>query len=368
MRKAIARAWPFADPGQSGVRFRVCKGGAPPVFLKNQWYVAAWSHEIAQAPLARRIAGEPIVLWRGESGQAVAFEDRCPHRLAPLSLGMVVGDALRCGYHGASFGPDGACTHVPGNPLPKDARVRLYPLVEKWGWAWLWLGEASRADPALLPDFHWQAEPGWAPIGGTLNFKAHYQLLLDNLLDLSHEAFLHMNTIGNAAVAEVPAHATSEGDHVRVTRLMPDCAPPPLFVKARGFTTTIDRLQDILFTPPCYITITVRATPAGTNDLSQALQWQVLNALTPETERSSHYFWGLPRHFLIEDRDIDQMLETAIVRTFNEDRAMLEAQQLVLAERSLDDRTLSTHADAGPSRARSIIARLLREERAAASA
>lgn len=136
----------------------------------------------------------------------------------------------------------------------------------------------------------------------------------------------------------------------------------PLFAKARGFTTNIDRLQEILFTPPCYITITVRATPAGTNDLSQALQWQVLNALTPETDRSTHYFWGLPRHFLQEDRAVDGMLETAVVRTFNEDRAMLEAQQLVLEQCSLDERTLLTHADAGPSRARSVIARLLREE------
>src|SRR5665213_1953561 len=312
------------------------------MFLKNQWYVAGWSNEIGGTPLARRIAGEPVVLYRTQGGQSVAFEDRCPHRLAPLSLGRVVGDDLRCGYHGAQFGPDGRCTYLPGNPLPKDGRVRRYPLIEKWGWAWIWLGDSARADVALLPDFHWQSEPGWAPIGGTLNFKAHYQLLLDNLLDLSHEAFLHINTIGNAVVAEVPAHATSEGNHVRVTRMMPNCPPPPLFVKARGFTTNIDRLQDILFTPPCYITITVRATPTGTNDLAQMLQWQVLNALTPETEHSTHYFWGLPRQFLQDDREVDKMLDTAIVRTFNEDRAMLEAQQQVLEVCSLEERSLLT--------------------------
>src|SRR6185437_7759479 len=225
-------------------------------------------------------------------------------------------------------------------------------------------GEPERCDEALLPDFHWQSEPGWAPIGGTLHFKAHYQLLLDNLLDLSHEAFLHANTIGNAAVADVPARTTNEGNHVRVTRLMQDCAPPPLFVKARGFTSNIDRLQDLLFTPPCYITITVRATPAGTNDLSQALQWQVLNALTPETDTTTHYFWGLPRQFLIEDREMDAMLEAAITRTFIEDQAMLEAQQVVTQERSLDERSLLTLADAGPTRARGVIARLMREENA----
>jgi len=332
------------------------------MFLRNQWYVAAWSHEVVGAPLARRIADEPIVLFRTASGSAVAFEDRCPHRLAPLSLGRVEGDRLRCGYHGVVFDAEGACVAAPGNATLPKGRVRRYRLEERWGLVWLWLGDPARADLALMPDFHWQAEPGWAAIGGTLNFKAHYQLLLDNLLDLSHEAYLHAGTIGNDAVAEVPATMTAEGDRVRVTRFMPGCKPPPLFVKARGFTGAIDRRQDITFTPPCYISIDVCATPAGINDRAQALEWRVLNALTPETARTTHYFWGLPRRFAQEDRAMDAMLDAAIVKTFNEDRAMLEAQQRVLEEHSLDERTLLTQADAGPSRARSVVARLLREE------
>src|SRR5258708_946008 len=332
------------------------------MFLRNQWYVAAWSHEVARTPLARRIAGEPIVLWRTTGGKAVAFEDRCPHRLAPLSKGQIVGDALQCGYHGVTFDATGACVHVPGqDDVPKGA-VRAYRLEEKWGWIWLWLGEAARADAALLPDFHWQEEPGWAPIGGTLHFKAHYQLLLDNLLDLSHEAFLHPATIGNRAVADVPAEMPSEGDHGRVTRLMRDVPAPPLFVRARGFKTNIDRLQDITFSPPCYININVRATPAGSNDLSQALEWRGPQAPVPATPRTTHYFWGLPRHFCPDDREMDAMLDTAIVRTFREDQAMLEVQEEILEERSLDTRTLATRVDAGPSRARSIIARLGRDE------
>jgi len=333
------------------------------MFLRNQWYLAAWSNEVGRTPLARRIAGEPVVFWRTQTGKPAAFEDRCPHRLAPLSKGQVVGDALQCGYHGVRFDAAGICVHVPGqDEIPARGHVRAYRLEERWGWVWLWLGEPDRADPQRIPDFHWQAEPGWAPIGGTLHFKAHYQLLLDNLLDLSHEAFLHQNTIGNRAVADVPAEMSSEGDSVRVTRLMRDVPAPPLFVRARGFKTNIDRLQDISFAPPCYITINVRATPVGSNDPSQALEWRVLNALVPETERTTHYFWGLPRRFSVDDRDMDGMLDAAIVRTFREDQAMLEAQQEVMEERSLDTRTLATQVDAGPSRARSIIARLAREE------
>ena len=333
------------------------------MFLKNQWYIAAWSHEIGRSLLARRIAGEPVVFYRTAAGQAVAFEDRCPHRLAPLSRGRLKGDTLECGYHGVTFAADGACVHMPGQEtIPNGAHVRAYRLEERWGWVWIWLGDTARADTALLPEFHWMAEPGWTPLGGTLHFKAHYQLLLDNLLDLSHEAFLHAGTIGNAAVADVPATMRAEGDKVHVTRFMPGCPPPPLFVRARGFTGKIDRLQDITFSPPCYVAIDVCATPAGANDRRDALEWRVLNALTPETESTTHYFWGMPRHFALEDRELDTMLERAIVKTFNEDREMLEAQQVTLEEASLDQRSLMTDADAGPSRARSVIARLLREE------
>jgi vanillate O-demethylase monooxygenase subunit len=146
---------------------------------------------------------------------------------------------------------------------------------------------------------------------------------------------------------------------------MPDCAPPPLFVKARGFTTNIDRVQDITFSPPCYVSIDVRATPTGTNDPAAALEWRVLNALTPETESSTHYFWGLPRRFSLGDRAMDEMLDRAILRTFQEDQEMIEAQQHRLEGRSLDDRTILANCDAGAARARSIVARLMRDETAA---
>lgn len=339
------------------------------MFLRNQWYQAGWAHEIVQAPLARRIAGEPVVFWRTKAGRVVAFEDRCPHRLAPLSLGKVVGDSLQCGYHGVTFDANGACVRIPGqDDLPTGACVRSYRVVDKWNCIWLWLGQPERADETLIPDFHWMTEPGWAPITGRLHWQANYQLLVDNLLDLSHEAFLHLATIGNPAVADTPVETSVAGDQVRVTRFMRDVPPPPLFVKARGFTTNIDRLQDITFSPPCTIDIHVRATPAGTNDLSQALEWHVLNALTPETERSTHYFWGLPRHFSYGDADMDAMLEAQILRTFGEDQAMLEAQQRCLEERSLDTRTLATKPDAGPSRARGIVARKLRDEASGALA
>jgi phenylpropionate dioxygenase-like ring-hydroxylating dioxygenase large terminal subunit len=62
--------------------------GTDSAFLKNTWYVAAWSHEIgAETMLARTITRVPLLLWRDQSGRVNALEDRCCHRAVPLSKG-----------------------------------------------------------------------------------------------------------------------------------------------------------------------------------------------------------------------------------------------------------------------------------------
>ncbi len=93
------------------------------MFVRNCWYVATWSHLLpAGAVLGRQILDEPVVLYRTDSGRLVALEDRCPHRLAPLSLGRVRGEALQCMYHGLTLDPAGRCTRVPGTDrIPPQA-------------------------------------------------------------------------------------------------------------------------------------------------------------------------------------------------------------------------------------------------------
>src|SRR5579871_2582566 len=133
------------------------------MFLRNEWYVASLSRELADRPLQRVLLGEPLALFRTASGRATALLDRCPHRGAPLSSGEVVGDSLVCGYHGLSFGPDGRCNHIPGGAtIPAKACVRSFPVIDRWGWIFVWMGEAALSDESLLPDFRWTAEPGWA--------------------------------------------------------------------------------------------------------------------------------------------------------------------------------------------------------------
>ena len=221
------------------------------MWMRNCWQVIAFANEIGATPLARTVCNEPIVLFRTSSGEAVALADRCPHRFAPLSLGRVIGDEIQCGYHGLCFDRDGTCVRVPGqDQVPARTRVRKYPLLERHTFAWVWLGEAALADPALVPDFHWMDDPSWACVPGYHHFGANYQLVNDNLLDLSHESFVHEETIGNESVAESPAAVTLQGNTMRVHRDMFDIDAPPFYKRTTGFTGRIDRWHTNTFSPP----------------------------------------------------------------------------------------------------------------------
>lgn len=332
------------------------------MFPKNSWYVAAAGHELGRALLKRTVADEQLILYRTESGKPVAMLDLCPHRHAPLSLGRLVGDSVECGYHGITFDCTGKCVRIPGEGrILERFAATTFVALERWGFIWIWVGDKEKADEAKLPmPFKFQTEPGWCPMDGYVHVKGHYQLLVDNLLDLSHEAFAHKNTIGNNAVAETPSTTTVRDGLLEVFRFMENCNPPKLFVKAAGFDTNIDRHQKITFYPPCFVAIEVWARPHGTDD--KRLVWWVLNALTPESEKSTHYFWALPRGFKQDDRELTEMLRAGIYRTFDEDKQLIEQQQVMLEKTPLDKRSIFTPADQAPTRARQMVSTMLTQQ------
>ena len=124
------------------------------MFLRNCWYVAAIDHELIDGKLlSRMLLGEHVLLYRGESGKVTALNDRCPHRGALLSRGRLEGDAVRCMYHGIKYDGSGKCVQIPGQDMiPPKLRVPGYPVVERGPFIWVWMGEAAKADPALIVD------------------------------------------------------------------------------------------------------------------------------------------------------------------------------------------------------------------------
>jgi phenylpropionate dioxygenase-like ring-hydroxylating dioxygenase large terminal subunit len=302
------------------------------MFLRNCWQVAAQASEVGRKLLARRLLDEAVILYRTEAGQAVAMADRCPHRYVPLSLGELVGDAVRCGYHGITLGPDGKCSHVPGQTsVPALARARIYPVVERHLLIWIWLGEPDLADPELVPDVGWIDAPGWTPCAGYHHFDAEYRLVSDNLLDLSHETYVHKETIGNGAVADAPVRVAVDGQVVRAFREMPDIEPPPFFTMLLGGPGRINRWQTAMWAPPG-----INMTEAGVHFVGtrreDAFVSRVYHLLTPETAHSTHYFWVLARNYRLDDTELTRNIHAAVVHTFNEDAEVLRLQDRGVSE------------------------------------
>ena len=300
-------------------------------FLLDQWYVCARSPEIRRAPLSRMICGVPLVFYRRLDGGVAALDDRCPHRLYMLSRGHLHGDEIECGYHGIRFGADGHCAHIPAQKeIPAGFAARSYPIVEKSELVFIWMGDTARADPALVPDFPENSGAEWAPARDHLLIEANWQLIVDNLLDLTHLTFVHKTTLASSGIQENPLVVRVEGDRVIARREMLDVEPAPIFHTIRQFKGHIVRFQNITFIPPNHIHIRVEARPAGQIDDPDLVHHVVLNHLTPETERTTHYFWSISRRLRINDPALTDLLHRMNRTAFEEDAVILRDQQRML--------------------------------------
>ncbi len=339
-------------------------------FPLNAWYVVAWSHEVGKrAPLARTLCNQRLALWRKADNSIAALEDACWHRLLPLSIGWLEGDDVVCRYHGLAFDGKGQCTRMPSqDKLNPNARVRSYPVIEKHRFVFVWPGDPALADPALLPDLHWNDDPDWEGDGKTLFAKCDYRLFVDNLMDLTHESFVHATSIGNKHVAETPMTTTHEGRTVTSTRWMHDIDAPPFWRAQLGKPGNVDRWQIIRFEAPCTIVLDVGVAPVGTGapqgDRSQGVNGRVLNSITPETDTSCMYFWSLMRSYRLRDQSLTTQLREANAGIFLEDLEVVEAQQRLINENP-NHSLRNLNIDAGSMRARRIIDDMIAAEMSA---
>jgi vanillate monooxygenase len=237
----------------------------PTAFPLNAWYAAAWDVDLKQTLFPRTICGKHVVMYRQSNGRVAALEDACWHRLVPLSKGRLDGDAVVCGYHGLKYNAQGRCTYMPSQEtINPSACVRSYPVVERHRFIWLWMGDPALADPALVPDMHWNDNPAWAGDGKTIHVKCDYRLVVDNLMDLTHETFVHGSSIGNDHVAEAPFDVTHGERTVTVTRWMRGIEAPPFWAAQLGKPGLVDRWQIIHFQAPATVNIDVGVAPANT--------------------------------------------------------------------------------------------------------
>lgn len=340
-------------------------------YVRNAWYVAGWSTDlVGAAPLGVHILGERIVLYRGVDGRAIALEDRCVHRLAPLSLGRCEGDNLRCMYHGLLFDPNGTTIEIPGQDMvPNSARVRSYPVVERHSWIWVWMGDKQVADTDLIPPAVGFDDPDYILGHGTLDYEASAGLICDNLLDLSHLSYVHATSFGagNQWADNQPTVMPLERG-VRISRWM-TAEPGP----RTQTTEPLDRWQSYDFLIPGVLLMFSANYPLGTADRlakgspdpDDAISGITFTsqAVTPTKGATARYFFSWGPHVRSGDAALrDQLLEIAQA-AFAEDRAIIEGQQRVIDDEP-GRQVMPTKADKGVVLYNRLVARLSAEEAA----
>jgi len=234
-------------------------------WVRNAWYVAGWDAEIDRAPLARTVCGVPMVFYRKLDRTVVGMRDACPHRMLPLSKGLREGDSIRCRYHGLRLGPDGVAEEMPIKTDAVNTRIcaETFAIVERHRLVWVWVGDKDKADADLIPDLWPCSRADWVFDGGYYHVAADYRLMIDNLMDLTHETYVHSGSIGQPELMEAPIETRVEGDRAYVTRWMPGIDAPPFWRGALKQDGPVDRWQICEFIPPAAVMIDVGVAPVG---------------------------------------------------------------------------------------------------------
>ena len=344
-------------------------------FLRNTWYVAANAGELDAEMVSRKICNENIVMFRKADGSVAAIQDRCPHRFVPLSMGKRIGDTLQCGYHGLRFDGSGACVDAPNDDDSQKARacIKGYAAVERDKLIWLWLGDAADAKPDEIPDFgFFSDEEQYTSVQGYSYIKGNYQLIADNLLDLSHIHYLHPGIHEGSNFEDFTNKVKVDGNqvwsmlwrhHYHVD------ADKRAMYGLDGDAEDVEGQGHARWTVPGVLFVDTAFWDHGK---SYGEGWNSPNAhlITPETETTSHYFWGAGRNFMRDNEQVSLGTATTMKTVFEtQDGPMIEAQQRDMGESTdfLNHRPIILKADAAGVTARRLLAKRIRHEQAAAA-
>ena len=336
---------------------------------RNHWYVAAWSSEVGREPFGRWILNEPVAFYRTEAGEAVAIQDRCPHRHFPLSKSRLVGDDIECGYHGLTFDRRGHCVRIPSETAaPKAFSIKAYPLVERWNWLWIWPGDPDLADESLIPDHdELDITNGRFETLGDIYYPVpgRYMLMHDNLLDLTHLGFLHQSTIASDGLADAREIRDAGEGWISSRREMSGVQCPLFFADTFEYSGAVDRAFGMKsYLPALHSGFDVFSRPA--NALSRAGEplgmIRVHHAITPGRLHDAHYFFAFGRNFARDDAGFGAAMIEGLRVTLEEDMSATREIEALLQNLDAipDEKLLRT--DAHCVEGRRIFERLIRAE------
>jgi phenylpropionate dioxygenase-like ring-hydroxylating dioxygenase large terminal subunit len=338
-------------------------------FLRNTWYVAANAYELDEGIVARAICNEKIVMFRTSTGAIAALEDRCPHRFVPLSMGKRVGDTVQCAYHGLRFDAMGKCVEAPNDDDKQKERicVKSYTAVERYAVIWLWMGDAERADPETIPDFSFFSnKEKFGSCQGYSHIKANYQLIVDNLLDLSHVHYLHPTIHEGSEFSNFTNKVRRDGDTVWSMLWRHHYHLDKKRQALYGFASDdVEGQGHSRWDAPGVLLVETALWDHGKSIAEGGIETPSAHLLTPETEFTTHYFWGSGRTFEIHNQAMNAGTAQMMKTTFEtQDGPMVEAQQRQMGTTSdfLEQRPMILRADSAGLMARRVMHRKIRNE------
>ena len=201
-------------------------GGSDPAQFdcKEAWYPVHFIADLDKSLLTRfTLLGQDLVIWWDRQANCWrAFEDQCPHRLAPLSEGRIAADGLlECPYHGWAFQGDGSCDRIPQQTAEaaahqsKRACVASLPTAERQGLLFVYPGQPENGDRVKIPIIEALEETPeeWVCLNTFRDLPYDALTLLENVLDSSHVPFTHHRSVGdrsNAAPVELEVVESSK--------------------------------------------------------------------------------------------------------------------------------------------------------------
>ena len=334
------------------------------MYQRNAWYVAALSRDVDRELRRRVIMDEAILLYRTEAGEVVALFDRCPHRFAPLSRGTLLGDVVQCAYHGLQFDQSGQCVHNPhSDSIASTNHVRSYSVQETQDLIWIWMGDPDLARTTAVPDLSYMYGSDVRTVHSYIKADYRYDILIDNLLDLSHTDYLHVGSFTNGACARSETTVDQQGDEVVVTFNQWDAPAPPGHAELGDL---VNQTFTIRWQPGQVVSYDLKVVPSN-GDQSQAHNYRFAHIATPETARTTHYFMSDTRRYSIDDREVDAQVSARQLGAIEgEDSPMLAAIDLEMAGRDIMEmRPVILPTDRGALSVRRTMKRLIRAEAAA---
>lgn len=295
--------------------------------FKNFWYACELSTEVKETPKRVRALGQDLAVYRTTNGRVVAMSDLCIHRGGSLSMGQVDHDCLRCPYHGWKYDSSGKCVEIPANTadrsIPQRARVDAYPVEERYGLVWIFLGDLPAEERPPIPEFPAFDDPEYHTHFGIFDWKANYERVMENGIDIAHAPWVHKKSFGNTDNPEVEDYEiiASEWGFKASVRL--ESPRRNLFGKKRGMKVVHSRVGVQL---PHVSTLDL--------DLPNGMKMRLFDANLPVDAENTRTFWVMARNFL-PYRWADPFSKKQVLKIFLEDQPYVEAQKPELVPEDL---------------------------------